>query len=144
MESKPWRSNPFSFKRGVFQGDPLSPVIFLLVFNPILQELERNSHKGYKLGENQIVTLPYADDFCLISTHMGTHQNTIDKINSQISSMGMKLKPSKCRSFSLRGGKPEAIHFNIGESVIPSIRDEEQKFLGKLLFFNGKSKETFN
>ena len=36
------------------------------------------------------------------------------------------------------------IHFNIGESVIPSIRDEEQKFLGKLLFFNGKSEDTFN
>ena len=32
----------------------------------------------------------------------------------------------------------------IGESVIPSIRDEEQKFLGKLLFFNGKPEETFN
>ena len=56
----------------------------------------------------------------------------------------MKLKPSKCRSFSLRSGKPEAIHFNIGESVIPSIRDEEQKFLGKLLFFKGKSEDTFN
>ena len=144
VESKPWRSNPFSFKRGVFQGDPLSPVIFLLVFNPIIQELQRNSCKGYKLGDNSIVTLPYADDFCLISTHMGTHQNTIDRINTQISSMGMKLKPSKCRSFSLRGGKPEAIHFKIGENVIPSIRDEEQKFLGKLLFFNGKPEETFN
>ena len=112
-------------------------------FNPILQELQRNSHKGYKLGETLIVTLPYADDFCLISTHMGTHQNTIDKINSQISSMGMKLKPSKCRSFSLRSGKPEAIHFNIGESVIPSIRDEEQKFLGKLLFLDALASHAF-
>ena len=35
------------------------------------------------------------------------------------------------------------IDFNIGESVIPSIRDEEQKFLGKLLFFHGKPEETF-
>ena len=143
VESKPWRSDPFKFNRGVFQGDPISPVIFLLVFNPILQELQRNSHKGYKLGDTSIVTLPYADDFCLISTHIGTHQNTIDKINSQVSSMGMKLKPSKCRSFSLRSGKPEAIHFNIGENIIPSIRDEEQKFWGKLLFFQGKSEETF-
>ena len=85
VESKPWRSDPFKFNRGVFQGDPISPVIFLLVFNPILQELQRNSHKGYKLGDTSIVTLPCADDFCLISTHIGTHQNTIDKINSQVS-----------------------------------------------------------
>ena len=27
---------------------------------------------------------------------------------------------------------------------MPSIRDEEQKFLGKLLFFHGKPEETFN
>ena len=37
-----WNSNIFTFKRGVFQGDPLSrsPIIFLLAFNPILQYLK--------------------------------------------------------------------------------------------------------
>ena len=72
--TKSWRSDPFRFKCGVFQGDPISPVIFLLVFNPILQDLQNNFHTGYKLGDISYVTLPYADDFCLISTHKGTHQ----------------------------------------------------------------------
>ena len=58
--------------------------------------------------------------------------------------MGMKLKPSKCRSFSISGGTPTATSFHIGDSEISSIRDEEQKFLGKLLFFKGKPEETFN
>ena len=35
-----WVSEPFPFKRGVFQGDPLSPIIFLSVFNPIVQHLK--------------------------------------------------------------------------------------------------------
>ena len=35
-----WMSSPFDFKRGVFQGDPLSPIIFLTVFNPIVQHLK--------------------------------------------------------------------------------------------------------
>jgi hypothetical protein len=56
----------------------------------------------------------------------------------------MKLKPSKCRSFSISAGQPKDIPFFIGETRVPSIRDEEQKFLGKLLFFSGKSEETFN
>ena len=56
----------------------------------------------------------------------------------------MKLKPSKCRSFSITSGKPTAVPFTIGDAQIPSIRDEDQKFLGKLLFFSGKSEETFN
>ena len=90
------------------------------------------------------MSLPYADDFCLISTNLLTHQKLIDKIHSQVTSMGMKLKPSKCRSFSLTAGKPSAVPFHIGDSDVPSIRDEEQKFLGKLLFFHGKPEETFN
>ena len=58
--------------------------------------------------------------------------------------MGMKLKPSKCRSFSISRGTPVATSFHIGDNEISSIRDEEQKFLGKLLFFKGKPEETYN
>ena len=32
-------SDGFPFKRGVFQGYPLSPIIFLMVFNPIIEFL---------------------------------------------------------------------------------------------------------
>ena len=144
VDTKSWRSSPFTFNRGVFQGDPLSPIVFLLVFNPILQELQNQNHKGYKLGDQSYVTLPYADDFCLISTHKATHQKLIDKIHTHVSSMGMKLKPTKCRGFSLCAGKPKAEIFHIGDKNVPSIRDEEQKFLGKLLFFSGKPEETFD
>ena len=58
--------------------------------------------------------------------------------------MGLKLKPSKCRSFSCSAGKPKVKPFHIGNNDVPSIRDEEQKFLGNLLFFSGESEETFN
>ena len=57
--------------------------------------------------------------------------------------MGMMLKPSKCRSFSLKSGRPEKENFKIGEHPVPSIADEEQKFLGRVLFFSGKSSECF-
>ena len=65
-------------------------------------------------------------------------------IHKSITSMGMKLKPTKCRSPSIRSGKSVKIPFHIGDSRIPSICDEEQKFLGKLIFFSGKSEDTFN
>ena len=52
--------------------------------------------RGYKLGDSH-VTLPYADDFCLISTHKTAHRNIINKINPYVEFMGMKLKPTKCR-----------------------------------------------
>ena len=141
VHSKNFKSDIFSFKRGVFQGDPLSPIIFLTVFNPILQYLHENSKFGYKLQDESFISLPFADDFCLITTDLRTQQRIINKIDEHIKSMGMLLKPSKCRSFSIGSGKPIIKHFKIGEKVIPSIAEEEQKFLGKVLFFEGKSEQ---
>ena len=47
--SKSWETDPIPFRRGVFQGDTLSPIVFLLVFNPILQLAESlNQSYGYK------------------------------------------------------------------------------------------------
>ena len=86
VQTSKWKSETFKFKCGVFQGDPISPVIFLQVFNPILQKLQEISHKGYKLGDIFHVTAPYADDFCIISTHLTYHQKIIDDINTQICS----------------------------------------------------------
>ena len=102
--TKSFQSEIFTFKRGVFQGDPLSPIIFLLVFNPILQFLQENSKFGYKIQEEKFITLPFAEDFCLITTDKRSHQEMIKQIDEHINSMGMMLKPSKCGSFSLKGG----------------------------------------
>ena len=58
--------------------------------------------------------------------------------------MGMRLKPGKCRSFSVSRGLAKDVPFFIGDFRIPSIKDEDQKFLGRLLFFSSRTEETFN
>ena len=74
-----------------------------------------------------------------------THQRLLKEIaDKEVNSLGMKIKPTKCRSFSIRSGKPSKINFSIEGNNIPSIANEDQKFLGRLLFFNGKSEECFN
>ena len=120
-----------------------------MVFNPVLLKLKQMEDRyGYKLHNGDIttsiITLPYADDFCLITSDLRAQRKIIADINNSINSMGMKLKPSKCRSLSLCSGKATDTPFFIGDHRIPSIKDEEQKFLGKLLFFSGKSEDTFN
>jgi len=58
--------------------------------------------------------------------------------------MEMRLKPEKCRSFSIRSSVPSRINFTIGETEIPNMFQEEQKFLGKLLFPTGKFGDAFD
>ena len=45
-----WSSISFRFRRGVFQGDPYSPIIFLISFNPLIQYLKSFEEKyGYEM-----------------------------------------------------------------------------------------------
>ena len=58
------------------------------------------------LNGEKIITLPHAGDFCLITTYLRKYQKIQNEIKSKIESMEMKLKPAKCRSFSIRSGVP--------------------------------------
>ena len=48
IATKQWKTSCFSIGKGVFQGDTLSPLIFLLAFNPIIQSIQ-NTRTGYRL-----------------------------------------------------------------------------------------------
>lgn len=127
-----WSSSSFQFKRGVFQGDPLSPIIFLLVFNPIIQFLKNfeESH-GYNLEGERYITLPFADDFCLITADKRKHQRLMSEIHKITQSMNLTLKPSKCKSMSLCSGRPSLCQFKVGDIVLKTTKEAPEKFLGK-------------
>ena len=67
----------------------------------------------------------------------------MNRINTHINSMGMEHKPSKCRTFTHKSGKPSQVKFQLDGKNIPTIFEEDQKYLGKLVFPLGKSEETF-
>ena len=109
----------------------------------MIDELLKQEKKyGYNFEGERVITLPYADDFTLLTSNLRSHQRIINEIDKKITSMGMRLKPSKCRSVSWSSGSPKDIPFNIKGQKLPSIKEEEQKFLGKLLFFERKSTQT--
>ena len=99
VTTKSFHTDIFSFKKGVTQGDPMSAVIFILAFQPIIDHLKKNEKFGVLINEQRVVTLPYADNFC--------HKRLVAEIHTHINSMEMSLKPSKCRSFSLVRENPQ-------------------------------------
>ena len=68
--TKHWSSEKFVFKKGVFQGDPLSPIVFLVIFNPLLERLQMEQNFGYKINNFSYLTTPFADDFNLSLIHI--------------------------------------------------------------------------
>ena len=69
MCTQTWETDFFQFSKGVFQGDPFSGVIFLIVFNPIIEYIKKHKENhGYELSRNtkgvmNVITTPFADDF---------------------------------------------------------------------------------
>ena len=129
-----WTTTKFPFRTGTFQGDPLSPVIFILVFNPIIQYLKlKEDRYGYKLNGNSVITLPYADDFNLITNNKITHQRLINELHSITSSMNLTLKLEKCKNLSICSGSPKIVPFSLGGKDLDSIKNSPMKFLGMCL-----------
>ena len=136
VSTKEWISEAFKFCKGIFQGDPYSPIIFLVVFQPLLDFiLKKKETLGYKLGGYKVITLPFADDFELISNHKTRHQALVSDVQTKAETMGLEFKPSKCRSLSICGGKVETAFFYLktkdGKKVVmKGMEDDPFKFLG--------------
>ncbi len=134
----------FTFKRGVFQGDPLSPTIFITVFNPLLEYLKSESKHGYKLNNStNVISTPFADDFNVITTHSRVHQRILQNVERFAQSMNLVLEPTKCKSLSICSGTSKVIEFNLNDSIIQSIANSPEKFLGSHITFSGKQSEIF-
>jgi len=58
-------SSFFENKTGLKQGDPLSPILFNLALQKVIQSI-KTVPSGMKVGKEQLNILPYADDVALI------------------------------------------------------------------------------
>ena len=68
-----WSTPPVPLMIGVYQGDPLSVVIFNTVINTMVDTIKTRRDLGYHLTERMSVNLlQYADDTCLVANSSAT------------------------------------------------------------------------
>lgn len=88
-------------KRGVKQGDPLSPLLFNLAIEAIIEEIENNT-KGIPVSAlGKISVLAFADDVALLSCDIEEAQLQVQKFYEYLKAIGMSLSVDKCFAFRI-------------------------------------------
>ena len=97
-------SDFFKIKRGVRQGCPLSPYLFILTFEILCKAVQNDTDiKGVNIFEREIKNTAFADDATfMMDGSKSTFKNLMDKIDNFGKISGLKLNSNK--SIMLRSG----------------------------------------
>ena len=135
ISSSEWSTPPVPLRMGVYQGDPLSVVIFLTVMNTLSDTLCSRSDLGFTLPSSSISVnhLLYADDACIVSNTPAGCQHLLSMVECWLEWAKLKAKVPKCRSLVIQAssGKRMTTNLSIGGQTIPPVEDDDAfKFLG--------------
>ena len=100
-------STPFPSKVGLKQGCNLSPILFNLFINDLIDKLSVTDVDAPKLCQIQVSCLLYADDLVLVSKSQSGLQNALDTLEKFTLDWHLKINKTKtkCLTFQ-RGRKP--------------------------------------
>ncbi|CAH2105270.1 unnamed protein product [Euphydryas editha] len=127
-------TEPIHIKRGIFQGDALSPLWFCLALNP-LSDLINHSKLGFKLNNEQSSTishLMYMDDIKLFASNASDLFNLADITQQFSTDINMQFGVDKCKILSIKKGKlvHNSYALNTGETIEPMNEVSTYKYLG--------------
>ena len=122
-------------RRGIFQGDTLSPLLFVVAMIP-LTLLLRKENMGYRFGETKqkINHLLFMDDLKLFGGSRQEIQKLCDIVFKFSNDIGMEFGMKKCAVLEMRKGvleKCDGIVLPNGE-VIQEVEEDGYRYLGVL------------
>ena len=106
-------SDPFPIQRGVRQGDPLAPYIFLLASEILAHMIRRNSDiRGYTVNGMDIKISQYADDTTLfLDGSQQSFENCIATLTEFSKYTGLKMNNDKTKIIWFGCPRPPDIQF---------------------------------
>ena len=123
-----------SISRGIFQGDSLSPLLFVVCLIPLTMVLHEVK-AGYELkGKGRINHLLYMDDLKLYGKTKEQVESLVNTVQLISKDIGMEFGVAKCGMLVMKRGKViecEGIMLPGGE-VVKVIEDEGYRYLGVL------------
>lgn len=128
-------------KRGVLQGDPISPLLFNAVMDRAIKQLPPEI--GYEINGLNFNCIAYADDIILVATTKEGLQALIDALTNSLASFGLMTNHAKSSTLSLvPSGRQKKIkvvtepQFKVNDQYLKAIGVlDVWKYLG--IYFKG-------
>lgn len=132
-------------KRGIFQGDALSPLLFVVCLMP-LSYILNNNPTGYEFASNgqRINHLLFMDDLKLYAKSERALESLVESVRIFSKDIGMEFGIDKCAVLTMKRGKLVESHGVVlpnGEVMKGLSEDESYKYLGILEADSVKSLE---
>ena len=127
-------SDVIKFLKGIFQGDSLSVLLFILTVNP-LSFMLRNL-KGYSYGNDRNSNIShnfFVDDLKLYTSYIKILKKQLDLVTTFSKDTGMTFGEDKCAYQQVENGKliKNTEHLEMNNLFIKPIKDRDTyKYLG--------------
>ena len=133
--SKDRLSNEVQLKRGLRQGCPLSPLLFNLFINDILNDMDGMGVRVPGLDNQRIQGLLFADDLVLMAPNADVMINMLDKLSIWFTNNEMEAGINKCGIMCIGDNQeiliPYQERFKINNEIIPIVN--QYKYLGLII-----------
>ena len=128
------QSQPIQIRRGIFQGDSLSPLLFCIALIPLTNELNR-ADCGYQVRgtERKISHLLYMDDLKLLGRNENELKNEMKIVQTISKDINMNFGLQKCARICLKRGSFQSKMY-VGSTFENDIKEldprKAYKYLG--------------
>uniref|UniRef100_A0A914PN33 Reverse transcriptase domain-containing protein n=1 Tax=Panagrolaimus davidi TaxID=227884 RepID=A0A914PN33_9BILA len=103
-------SVPINVQKGVRQGDTLSPLLFVLVLQLALNQV--NWENGININGSILGHLDFADDIALLSQTLEGAQSLLDQVAEKCREVGLNINVDKTKWMSIVSDPNETILLN--------------------------------